>query len=150
MHHIVNCARNSKIALTFKYAKRFSRYWSKQQFECSIHNLTTTWSTKIPMPFLSSLDNLSLRCMHYFSRKCWQFEIAQKHAYWCSTPLMQSSAFFFFLFFFFFSFFFSFLYIVNSWFLVTKTDSALHETKNLKTPALDIFGKNLGLNVKQW
>ena len=33
-------------------------YWSKQYFDCLIHNLKTTWPAEISMPFLSSLDNL--------------------------------------------------------------------------------------------
>ena len=33
-------------------------YWSKQHFDCLIHNFKIAWPTKISMSFLSSLDNL--------------------------------------------------------------------------------------------
>ena len=38
-----------------------------------IHNLKTTWSTKIPMPFLSSLDNLLYDAYTTLQTNVWQF-----------------------------------------------------------------------------
>ena len=46
---LVNCPRNSKMALKFKYSNTY--------FNCLIHNLKSAWRIKISMPFLSSLDN---------------------------------------------------------------------------------------------
>ena len=43
---LVNRPRNSKIALIFRWAKRFLSYWSKQHFDL-IHDLKTTWRTKL-------------------------------------------------------------------------------------------------------
>ena len=60
MHLIVNCPRNSEIAFKFKLAKQFLSYWSKQYFDCFDPYLKTACPTKIPMPFLSSLDNLCI------------------------------------------------------------------------------------------
>ena len=50
--------KKKKIASKSIKAMRFLSYWSKHQVDCLIHNLKTTGSTRISMPFLSSLDNL--------------------------------------------------------------------------------------------
>ena len=43
---------------------------------------STAWLRKISMPFLSTLNNLPLRCLHYFSKTAFEsFEILHtKHA----------------------------------------------------------------------
>ena len=75
MHLIVNCPRNSKIAskfLNFETVNRLGLLKSRPGgswvidphniLNVLIHNLKTAWSTKISMPFLSSLDNLLSTC----------------------------------------------------------------------------------------
>ena len=52
-HFIVNCSRNFKKALKFKYAKQIFRFWSKQYLTVLIHNIKTAWATRISLPFLS-------------------------------------------------------------------------------------------------
>ena len=57
---IVYCSRNSKIALKFR--SRPSGCWviinQNNILTVLIQNLKAVWLIKIPMPFLSSLDNL--------------------------------------------------------------------------------------------
>ena len=65
MHPIVNCPRNSKIALDLSRPSGQNNI-----FTVVICNLKTTWPTKIPMPFLSSLDNLLSDAYIGFQKKC--------------------------------------------------------------------------------
>ena len=76
MHLVANCLRNS---IRFEQAKRFLNNESKQYFDCFDPLLKTTWSTKISIPFLSSLDNLHLDAYIIFLSAD-NFEIEHNHA----------------------------------------------------------------------
>ena len=71
MHLIENCPRNSKLALNLS---RPNGSWVIDQtifLTVLIHNLKTTWSTKISMPFFSIFEFLGqfvLKCISFFKK----------------------------------------------------------------------------------
>ena len=80
MYLIVNCPRSSKIAPKFRTVKRFSRYRSILTVLIQ-KRIKTAWSTKISMPFLSSVKNLLIDAYIIFQESVDSLEIEHKTCY---------------------------------------------------------------------